>query len=273
MALTREGAGVMSSVQRHLAFLDSELVAAAVARSTFDVKALLRQSTTVFVQVSPDQLQAQRGYLRSVLGTLIRGMTSVGDERRGEVLCLIDEASAVDGLDAIEEALVRGRSAGIRLLLAYQSDSQVKAAFKGKPELVYDNSSTHIYLSPNSIETGERLSKSLGELTQCVEGASEGESRSDQHWTASGGGGLKIDRSSGRSWQVQGRALMRPEELLTMSRDLMIALIGGMPPILARRIRYYADPLFKGGQSKGGSLLVWLFVGAAMLAMTLLWAG
>jgi type IV secretory pathway TraG/TraD family ATPase VirD4 len=36
MGLTREGAGVLSTVSRHLSFLDSELVAAALAQSTFD---------------------------------------------------------------------------------------------------------------------------------------------------------------------------------------------------------------------------------------------
>ena len=34
--LSKEGAGVLSTVARHLAFLDSELVARSVARSTFD---------------------------------------------------------------------------------------------------------------------------------------------------------------------------------------------------------------------------------------------
>ena len=82
------------------------------------------------------------------------------------------------GLSALEEALVRGRSAGVRLLLAYQSDSQVRAAFKDKPTLLYDNCTTQIYLGASSIETAERISKSLGEWTQVLEGYGENDSRS-----------------------------------------------------------------------------------------------
>ena len=41
---------------------------------------------------------------------------AAGNERAGEVLFLIDEASALGSLSALEEALVRGRSAGVRLL-------------------------------------------------------------------------------------------------------------------------------------------------------------
>ena len=35
--LTKEGSGILSTVSRHLSFLDSEMVARAVATSTFDV--------------------------------------------------------------------------------------------------------------------------------------------------------------------------------------------------------------------------------------------
>ena len=55
-SLTREGAGVLSTVTRHLSFLDSKLVAKAVATSTFDVASVRRPGTTVFLQIPQDQL-------------------------------------------------------------------------------------------------------------------------------------------------------------------------------------------------------------------------
>ena len=176
--LSKEGAGVLSTVARHLAFLDSELVARSVARSTFNPAVLLKPGTTLFLQIPPDQLEAQKGLLRCWISTLVRMIGAAGDERAGEVLFLVDEASALGSLSALEEALVRGRSAGVRLLLAYQSDSQVQAAFKDKPTLLYDNCTTQIYLGASSIETAERISKSLGEWTQVLEGFGENDSRS-----------------------------------------------------------------------------------------------
>ena len=64
-----------------------------------------------------------------------------GNEKAHEVLLLLDEASACNGLAPLREALVRGRSAGLRILLAYQGDSQVKNAFKDEPSLLYENCS------------------------------------------------------------------------------------------------------------------------------------
>jgi type IV secretion system protein VirD4 len=244
-ALSKEGAGVMSTVARHLAFLDSELVARSMARSTFDPADLLKPGTTLFLQIPPDQLEAQKGLLRCWISTLVRMIGASGNERDGEVLCLIDEASALGSLSALEEALVRGRSAGVRLLLAYQSDSQVQTAFKDKPTLLYDNCTTQIYLGASSIESAERISKSLGEWTQVLEGYGENNSRS----TSEGGGaaspGHQMSQGNSLNYSVNGRALFRPDEILRLSDSYLIAFQrGGVPPILARRIKWYQDPAF-----------------------------
>jgi type IV secretion system protein VirD4 len=244
-ALNKEGAGVLSTVARHLAFLDSELVEKSTARSTFDPACLLKPGTTLFLQIPPDQLEAQKGLLRCWISALVRTIGAAGDERAAEVLFLIDEASALGSLSALEEALVRGRSAGVRLLLAYQSDAQVKTAFKDKPTLLYDNCGTQVYLGPaSSIETAERVSKSLGDWTQMLEGYGENSSRSWNEWGNSSQG-PQNSRGSSFNYSVNGRPLLRPEELLSLSDDYLIAFQRGMPPILAKRIKYYQDAAFR----------------------------
>ena len=176
------------------------------------------------------------------MSTLIRVIGAAGDEQDGEVLVLLDEASALGAsLPALEEALVRGRSAGVRLILAYQSDSQVRAAFKDKPTLLYDNCSTQIYLgAASSYETAERLSKTIGDWTQVVENYNENESRSWQQGGASQSGG-QMNRGSSLSYSESGRALLRPEEIMTLSNDYLIAVLRGMSPILAQRVKWYQD--------------------------------
>ena len=259
--LSKEGSGVMSTVARHLSFLDSELVARSVADSTFDVRDLLEPGTTLYLQIPPSQLEAQKGLLRCWVSTLIREIGSSGSEDSNEVLMLLDEASALGSLAAVEEALVRGRSAGVRLLLAYQSDSQVKTAFKDKPTLLYDNCSSQIYLKTGSYETAERLSKSLGDWTQWVEG--DGTNWSSSGSTGPGGGGGSVSQGGSTSRTQQGRALLRPEEILTLSSDYLIAMLGDAPaPILAQRIKWYEDPYFNPAAKKvwrtAPTLLSWL---------------
>ncbi len=242
--LTKEGAGILSTTTRHLSFLDSELVAKAVATSTFDPAELRKPGITLFLQIPPDQLEAQRGLLRCWISTLVGVIGAFGSEWEGETLFLLDEASALGSLPALEEAMVRGRSAGVRLLLAYQSDSQIRAAFKDKPTLLYDNCSTQIYLgAASSYETAERLSKSIGDWTQVIQQYGENESRSSQSGGASQSGG-QVSRGSSVNYSESGRALLRPEEILTLNNDLLIVLQRGLSPILAQRVKWYEDPEF-----------------------------
>lgn len=275
---TKEGASVLSCVTRHLSFLDSELVAKTVNSSTFDPAELRKSGITLFLQIPPDQLEAQKGLLRCWISTLVRVIGAVGSERDGETLFLLDEASALGSLPALEEAMVRGRSAGVRLLLAYQSDSQVTSAFKGKPSLLYDNCSTQIYLgAASSFETAERLSKSLGEWTQVVEQYGENQSYS---WSGSSQQGGQGSRGSSLNLSETGRALLRPEELLTLDNDFMIVLQRGMPPILADRVKWYQDPQFNSTLPKqrkpslrgrvGWEWRVWAAVMLALIVLALI---
>jgi type IV secretion system protein VirD4 len=243
---TKEGSGVFSTMARHLSFLDSELVANAVTWSSFDPYELLRPGMTVYLQIPPDQLQAQRGLLRCWTSALMRLIGSAGG--RHEVLFMFDEASGLDNLPAVEEALVRGRSGGVRLCLIYQSASQVEAAFKDKKTLIYDNCDTQIYLKPSSIETAEKISKSLGNFTEQVNNVG---SNDGQSWQAGSYNphqqGTNISRGSSENWSVITRPLLRPEEILTMDDNCLIVFTRHTPPIWAKRIKYYADPAFTQG--------------------------
>ncbi|HEV3438348.1 MAG TPA: type IV secretory system conjugative DNA transfer family protein, partial [Gemmata sp.] len=263
-ALSKEGASVLTSVTRHLSFLDSEPVAKSVARSTFDPVVLLKPGTTLFLTIPPDQLLAQKGLLRCWISTLVRMIGAVGNERNCEVLFLLDEAEALHGLSAVEESLVRGRSAGVRMLLAYQSDSQVRTAFKDKPTLLYDNCSTQIYLGASSIETAERISKSLGEWTQVLEGYGENHSRS---WNEGGSGpsqGQQLNQGSSFNYSVNGRALLQPSEILKLSENYLIAFLRGMPPVLARRIQWFRDRDFNPAMAMSvQTVVLWLVIAVA----------
>jgi type IV secretion system protein VirD4 len=282
-SLTKEGAGVLSTATRHLSFLDSELVAKAVAKSTFDPAKLRTPGKTVYLQIPPEQLDACRGLLRCWISTFVRVLGAAGNQQQGEVLFLLDEASALGSLPALEEALVRGRSSGVRLLLAYQSDNQVRTAFKGKPTLLYDNCSTQIFLgAAGNYESAEWLSKSLGDWTQVVESYGENESRSSSESSGSQQGGgsqhsWQTSRGSSLNYSVSGRALLRPEEILTLNNDCVIVLQRGMDPILAQRVKWYQDrafnpvaPRWRKKRSKR-QVPFWLMLAVVLLMYLLAW--
>jgi type IV secretory pathway TraG/TraD family ATPase VirD4 len=53
-----------------------------------------------------------------------------------------------------------------------------------------------------------------------------------------------MSRGSSLNYSENGRALLRPEEVLSMNDDHLIAFQRGMSPILAERVKWYQDPDF-----------------------------
>src|SRR5207249_7241556 len=115
-----------------------------------------------------------------------------------------------------------GRSSGARSILAYQSASQVTAAFKDKPTLIYDNCDVQLHLgAASSYENAERLSKTIGDFTQVLE--SYGESESSQPGVMGQSGGQKT-RTCSHNFSEAGRALLRPEEILQLDNNCLIVV-------------------------------------------------
>jgi len=147
----------------------------------------------------------------------------------------------------------------------------VRAAFKDKPTLLYDNCTTQIYLGASSIESADRISKMCGDWTQVLEGYGQNASRS---WNEGGSGppqGQQRSQGGSFNYSVAGRALLRPEEVLTLSARYLIAFHRGLPaPILARRIKWYRDAAFNPAAARGISA-AWCAVVALGVA-AVVWA-
>jgi type IV secretion system protein VirD4 len=239
---------VLSSATRHLSFLDSDLVAKAVSSSTFDPAQFRHPGYSLFMQIGQEDLEAKSGLLRFWTSAMVRVIGAAGNEQEHEVLFLLDEASALNSLPALEEALVRGRSSGIRLVLGYQSFSQVTEAVNNKPTLLFDNAATLVHLgAASSFEGADRLSKTIGDYTQVVQQYGENDSYS---WSGSSQQGGQGTRGSSLTYSENGRALLRSEEILQLSNDCVIILERGMFPILAERVKWYEDPEFNPGASR-----------------------
>jgi type IV secretion system protein VirD4 len=51
---------------------------------------------------------------------------------------------------------------------------------------------------------------------------------------------------SSTSEHVTGRELLTPDEIMQLPSSLQLLRLQGMPPVLAGKLRYYADPEFDG---------------------------
>lgn len=255
----KELASVLSTANRALACFGSELVAGMLQHSSFDPRQLLqrRPGLTLYFVLPQDQLQAQRGTLRLVIAALLQLVLRQGAASGSEVLFVLDECAALGELDDLEQALILGRGSGIRLFTFWQSVDQARAAFADKPGLLFDNSAAQIYFGAASYETAERISKMLGDATLVVESYATNEGLSYTrgsdwpHWPG------QVSSGSNTNYAEIGRPLLRPEEVLGLDPDHLIAFLRGVPPILARRVRWYQEGTGWGKFSWGVRLGWW----------------
>lgn len=247
LTFTREGSSVLAVLSRHLSFLDSESVGRCVSKTTFDPYSLLRPGMTVYMHIPPHRLDAQKNLLRMWVSTFAWVVGSSGSEVKAETFFMLDEAGALGGLPGVHEMLVRGRSAGARAALIYQSEDQVKSAFAQMPTIIPDNCATQIFIGgPTSIESAKRRSEMVGDTTLEVVNSSTSHGSSD----GPAAQGASYNRGGGTSTQLMKRALLDPAEMLKIGSDSVMVFHRGLPAlILGRRIEYYRDPAFIAGRA------------------------
>lgn len=265
----KERAGVMSTLHRHSTWIDSPAIGAATSTSSFDVRTVLTGTVTLYLILPPTQMEAQARWLRVIVGALIRLIGREGMRPGRECLFVLDEAGQLGHMPPLEQGLTLLRGYGARMAFVFQSLTQLRSVFKDKEGVLLDNCA-QIYFGTQSYETAERVSKMLGDATIVVESANDNTSRS---WTRNGHDGQTSGQSgtsSGRNWSEHGRALLKPEEVLNLSGDYLLAFVKGVPPILARRILWYRDAVC--GTATALPPLVWwvlLSCAVALLASTI----
>lgn len=248
----KERDGVISTANRHTTFLDSLAILNATTESTFDMRQVLEGNATVYLVLPPHQLEAQSRWLRLVIASIIRLIGKEGMRNGRECLMVLDEAgTAIGHMPAIETGLCLLRSAGLRMATFWQSATQLKSVFKEREGIIYDNCDAQIYFGTNSLETAERVAKQLGTFTATSESFNSSEQRSWQE-DRMGEPGTNVSRSSAVSVNVHARELLKPDEVLNLRPDAVIAFVRGVPPVLCKRVQWFREPpLVK--RQKGGN--------------------
>ena len=83
------------------------------------------------------------------------------------------------------------------------------------------------------------VSRALGEMTETYETDSRGQTR-HQSWRT------PRSTNTGTARHLVRRALLTPDEVRRLPPDGQILFKASAPPIFARKLRYYADPEFRG---------------------------
>lgn len=245
----REAAGVLSSAQRHTHFLDSPRIAASLARSDFSFASLRHERTSVFLVLPPNRLDAYSRWLRLLVSQALAEIARDAETAHGApaaagaaqrpqegspalrepTLFFLDEFAALGRLEAVERAMGLMAGYGLQLWPILQDLSQLRALYGPRANTFVANAGVLQCFGVNDYETAQALSQLMGQMTTGYTTTSHG---SDDGYST--------------SHQLTGRDLLTPDEIMQMSPHLQLLRLQGRPMILARKLRYHADPEFRG---------------------------
>jgi type IV secretion system protein VirD4 len=240
----REAAGVLSSAQRHTHFLDSARINGAMAGSDFAFADLKSAHCTVFLVLPPDRLDTYARWLRLLVAQALRELARAPGEDRPPVLFLLDEFATLGRLEPIERAFGLMAGYGVQLWPILQDMHQLWSAYGKGAGTFLSNTSLLQVFNVADYDTAEWISKSLGATTVAYETAGASVSRAPNQFFST--------HSSSTTTHLTRRELMTPDEVMRLDSSLELILRPGEAPVVAQKVRYFADPEFRGLFTSGG---------------------
>ena len=228
----REAAGVLSAAQRHTHFLDSPRMTTVMSRSDFAFGDLKRRTATVFLVLPPDRLSTYARWLRLMVARSLTDMARAPDKPEQPVLYLLDEFAALGCLEPVERAMGLMAGYGLQLWPILQDVHQLRATYGQRAGTFLSNAGVLQVFGVNDHDSARLVSDLLGQetvvfqtMSRALDVEATGVSLSEQH---------------------TGRALLTPDEVRTLPSEAELLFLAGRRPILARKLRYFADHEFTG---------------------------
>jgi len=234
----KELGSTLTTVNRHLRYLDTLAVAASTRASSFDPSELVRGKMTVYLILPPEHARAQSPLLRMWISSMLRAVVRGGLQERKLVHFVLDEAASLGHLEQLDDAVDKYRGYGCRLMFFYQSLGQLKKCFPDGQDQSLLSNVTQIFGGVNEPQTAEYISSRLGEQTIIVDSGGTSRGTSQQYSTRDYGSS-STSSNSNRNYQQHGRKLLKPEEVMALSPRTAITFAPGVPPICTRMIRNY----------------------------------
>lgn len=244
----REATGVLSAAQRHTHFLDSRRIADSLARSEFTFEDLRAQRATVFLVLPPERLGTHARWLRllvaQALHALARTQPADGRSAPSPVLFLLDEFATLGRLDPLAQAYGLMAGYGVQLWAILQDLHQLKALYGERHGTFLANAAVTQVFNVADVDTAQWVSRTLGVATETF--SAYGRSTNTGSTTSLRGGSSSY--GEGESWSEQRvrRDLLTPDEVMRLADHVMLVLRPGRDPLIAGKIRHYADLEFSG---------------------------
>jgi type IV secretion system protein VirD4 len=227
-------ADIKKTITNVLGLWLNPLVDAATATSDFDLRQLRSRPMSIYLGVSPDELDRIAPLYNLLFQQLIDlNVRALPDENSAvPVLVILDEFARLGRASVIASAFSYVAGYGIRLMPVIQSRSQLRGVYgEHVADEIVANCGVEVAFTPKELRVANDLSERIGYV---------GQESVTKSLTING---LLANRS--KSISEQRRALMLPQELMQFPPDKLILLRGGIPPIIGSKIAYFSNRFFK----------------------------
>ncbi len=211
------------------------VIDAATAANDFDLRDLRKKRMTVYVGITPDDLERLAPlinlFFQQVFDLNTRELPEQNPELKHQVLLLPDEFTAMGKVGILSKGISYIAGYGLRMLPIIQSPAQLRGVYgNDAAETFVENHALQIIFAPKNFKVAKEISDTLGTTTvknksrtrQLVGKASRSENASDH-----------------------GRALLLPQEVMRIGKSAEILVLENCRPILCEKVTWYKDKTFK----------------------------
>lgn len=232
-----ERSGVLSTAMSFLGLYRDPVVAEVTRRCDWRIVDIVgsKHPTTLYLVVPPSDINRTKPLIRLILNQIGRRLTEdlQAKGNRHRLLLMLDEFPALGRLDFFESALAFMAGYGLKAFLIAQSLNQIEKAY-GPNNSILDNCHVRVSFATNDERTAKRVSDALGTATEMRAMKNYAGHRLSP-WL----GHMMVSRSE------TARPLLTPGEVMQLPPADEIVMVAGIPPIRAKKARYYEDRRFQ----------------------------
>ncbi|OWZ92271.1 conjugal transfer protein TraG [Sinorhizobium sp. LM21] len=232
-----ERSGVLSTAMSFLGLYRDPVVAEVTRRCDWRISDIVgsQRPVTLYLVVPPSDINRTKPLIRLLLNQIGRRLTEELQAKAGRhrLLLMLDEFPALGRLDFFESALAFMAGYGLKSFLIAQSLNQIEKAY-GPNNSILDNCHVRVSFATNDERTAKRVSDALGTATEMKAMKNYAGHRLSP-WL----GHLMVSRSE------TARQLLTPGEIMQLPPTDEIVMVAGIPPIRAKKTRYYEDVRFR----------------------------
>ncbi len=200
--------GIIAQLSKSLQFLADDQITTATDHSSFNLADLVNGRTTLYIVIPDDQMQAQAIWLKLMVTAVTQTFKRHRPAAQGvRGMLMIDEFPVLGRVESIVTDIALVGGSGLDLTLIVQGLDQIRALYGTSADTIISNCGYKWFCNVKDLQTAEYVSKALGQMT--VQTVSQ---------TISG-----ADGSTGRTLGETGRALLFPDEIMSMGKGTAFA--------------------------------------------------